>query len=66
VAQRLSALEQTLLGRVCAPGLGSAVSEEHLAPLAPIDDVRGTADYRLDAARTLLSRLIDQLAGALP
>jgi hypothetical protein len=30
--------------------------------LAPIDDARGTATYRLDAARTMVGRLLDVLA----
>jgi CO/xanthine dehydrogenase FAD-binding subunit len=33
-----------------------------LAPLAPIDDVRGTAAYRLDAVATLLRRAFGDLA----
>jgi CO/xanthine dehydrogenase FAD-binding subunit len=64
VARRLSALEAALAGEPCRPGLGRLVTEDHLAPLAPIDDVRGTAAYRRDAARTLLARLLDELAGA--
>ena len=36
------------------PGLGLAgpIEAEHLGALSPIDDVRGTADYRRDAALT--------------
>jgi CO/xanthine dehydrogenase FAD-binding subunit len=64
VAQRLWDLEAALRGRRCVPGLGAAVEAGHLAALAPIDDVRGTAAYRLDAARTLIARLLDGLAGA--
>jgi CO/xanthine dehydrogenase FAD-binding subunit len=60
-AQRLPALESALVGRVAAAGLGGIVAAEHLAPLAPIDDVRGTAIYRLDAAQTVLRRLLDGL-----
>jgi CO/xanthine dehydrogenase FAD-binding subunit len=63
VARRLPDLEAALVGRRCAPGLGDTVAEVSLAPLSPIDDVRGTADYRRDAARTLLARLLDDLAG---
>jgi CO/xanthine dehydrogenase FAD-binding subunit len=51
VAQRLARLEQHLVGRRLSPGIGALVTPEHLAPLAPIADVRGTAAYRLDAAR---------------
>ncbi len=64
VAQRLRDLEGTLRGRRCAPGLGRTVEAVHLAGLAPIDDIRGTAVYRSDAARTLIARLLDDLAGA--
>jgi CO/xanthine dehydrogenase FAD-binding subunit len=66
VARRLPALEAALSGRPCAPGLGAVVRAAHLAPLSPIDDVRGTAAYRSDAARTMLVRLLDGLAGAVP
>ncbi len=63
VAQRLGDLEAALVGRACAPGLGGLVEDAHLAHLAPIDDVRGTAGYRRDAACTVVARLIDALAG---
>ena len=62
VARRLSALEQRLVGRAVARGLGRAVEPADLAPLSPIDDARGTAAYRLDAARTLIARVLDDLA----
>ena len=65
VARRLPALEAALLGRPLTPQLGAAVRPEHLAPLTPIDDVRGTADYRKDAALTLVRRALDQLGSAL-
>ena len=34
----------------------------HLAPLAPIDDVRGSGAYRNDVVLTLLRRLLQGLA----
>ena len=58
-AQRLAVLEKTLLGAPARRGLGAMVLPEHLAPLAPIDDVRATAMYRNDAARTLIARALD-------
>jgi len=61
-ARRLPALEATLAGRHLEPALADVVGPEHLAPLAPIDDVRGTAAYRNDAALTLLKRTIAELA----
>jgi CO/xanthine dehydrogenase FAD-binding subunit len=41
---------------------GEAITPAHLAPLAPIDDVRGTAAYRMDAALTLLRRAVREVA----
>jgi CO/xanthine dehydrogenase FAD-binding subunit len=66
VARRLPTLEAALLGRPCAPGLGAAAGEAYLASLSPIDDVRGTAAYRRDAAQIVVARLLDELAGAAP
>jgi CO/xanthine dehydrogenase FAD-binding subunit len=64
VAQRLPELEQQLRGALCTPGLGNLVESKHLAALSPIDDVRATAEYRRDAARTLVARAIEQCVGA--
>lgn len=64
VARRLSALEQALVGQPLAPGLGARLQPVHLAALAPIDDVRASADYRLDAAATLVRRALEELARA--
>jgi CO/xanthine dehydrogenase FAD-binding subunit len=58
-AVRLPALEAALLGR--SPRR-DAVRAEHLAPLAPIDDVRGSAAYRRDAALELVSRAVEAFA----
>ena len=63
VAQRLTSLEQTLIGAPAKAGLGAMVAPEHLAPLSPIDDARATASYRFDAALTLISRALDACAG---
>jgi CO/xanthine dehydrogenase FAD-binding subunit len=63
VAQRLPALEAALAGAPVDQRLGSRVDRMQLAPLTPIDDVRGSAAYRLDAVVTLLRRL---LAGFAP
>jgi CO/xanthine dehydrogenase FAD-binding subunit len=63
VAQRLSALERFLSRKPAELGLGSLVSEAHLADLSPIDDVRGTGVYRRDAALTLVQRAIDACVG---
>ena len=63
VAQRLPALEAALGGLPLDAHLGDIPEPSHLAPLSPIDDVRATADYRLDAALTLLRRALRELAG---
>ena len=62
VAQRLPGLESALAGLPIDGGLGTVVAEEHLAQvLAPIDDVRGSAYYRHDAALTLVRRALAEL-----
>lgn len=65
VAQRLPALEQDL--RNLAPGErpSTRVAPQHLAPLAPIGDVRASADYRLDAAITVIGESLDRAVGVL-
>ena len=63
-AQRLPELERALAGRRLEPGLAELVAPRHLASLSPIDDVRGTAEYRRDATLTLLRRALINLAGA--
>jgi CO/xanthine dehydrogenase FAD-binding subunit len=62
VPQRLPALEAALRGCALDAGLADVPDPSHLAPLAPIDDVRATAGYRLDAALTLLRRALRELA----
>ena len=60
-AKRLPALEQRLAGRKLS-SMADLVEVSDLAPLSPIDDVRGTAAYRIDAARTLIGRTLAELA----
>ena len=62
VAQRLPMLEVALAGAPLDARLAEKVQRAHLAPLAPIEDVRGSADYRLDAVVTLLRRLLTEVA----
>ena len=58
VAQRLPALEAALIGATLDGDLADRVERTHLAPLSPIDDVRGSAAYRNDSAVVLLRRLL--------
>jgi CO/xanthine dehydrogenase FAD-binding subunit len=64
VATRLPALETRLRGQRIDANLAQTISAEELAPLAPIDDVRATADYRMDAARELIGRTLLQASEA--
>jgi CO/xanthine dehydrogenase FAD-binding subunit len=63
VAQRLPALEAALTGLPAAPAAADAVLPEHLSGLTPIDDVRGSAAYRRDAAVELVRRSIADVVG---
>jgi CO/xanthine dehydrogenase FAD-binding subunit len=62
IACRLPALEAKLVGQPLTNGLGAIAEAEDLATLRPIDDVRGTAAYRNDAALTLVRRTLEALA----
>jgi CO/xanthine dehydrogenase FAD-binding subunit len=60
-AQRLPALEAALIGRSAADVLAAGpalITPAHLAPLSPIADVRGSAEYRMEAAATLCARAL--------
>jgi CO/xanthine dehydrogenase FAD-binding subunit len=61
-ALRLTELERALIGQPARPGLRQTVRAEHLFQLAPIDDVRATAEYRRDAALTLVGRALEACA----
>ncbi|MEJ7670155.1 MAG: FAD binding domain-containing protein [Casimicrobiaceae bacterium] len=65
VARRLPLLEAALLGQAVNPSLSALVERDHLAPIAPISDLRADADYRRDAALTLVRRTLDELAARL-
>src|ERR1700729_236482 len=62
VAQRMRRAEQRLIGAPASSGLGRSIEADDLAGLSPIDDIRASADYRHDAAFTLLRRAIDACA----
>ena len=61
VARRLPALEARLVGRDPA-ALSACIAPGDLAPLTPIDDIRASGEYRLDATRTLLARALGSYA----
>ena len=61
-ALRLAELERALIGLPARPGLRQIVKAAHLAKLSPIDDVRASAEYRRDAALTLVGRALDACA----
>ena len=59
VARRLPALETSLVGRrLDDPALGELVTPASLDGLAPIDDVRASGAYRLEAVAEMLRRLL--------
>jgi CO/xanthine dehydrogenase FAD-binding subunit len=62
VALRMTEAERRLIGAPAGPDLGLSIEAKDLARLSPIDDVRAGADYRRDAALTLLRRAIDACA----
>lgn len=55
VAQRLKGLEAALIGQDVGKAAG-IIGNVEMAELAPIDDVRGSAEYRIDAAREIVRR----------
>lgn len=61
VAQRLAGLEAKVLGRRLTPALADLLRPEDLATLTPISDIRGSDEYRRDAAMTLLRRALAEL-----
>lgn len=63
VAQRLPMLEAALADAPLDRRLADRIDQAHLAPLSPIEDIRGSAAYRSDSVVVLLRRL---LAGFAP
>jgi CO/xanthine dehydrogenase FAD-binding subunit len=62
VAQRLGRLEDRLRGAPAADAAASITAAD-LAEISPIDDVRASAEYRRDAALTLVRRLLAKRPG---
>jgi N-methylhydantoinase B len=61
VAQRLPLLEAALTGQSLADA-ARLVTPEHLSGLMPIDDIRGSAAHRLEAATVLVGDCLTALA----
>jgi CO/xanthine dehydrogenase FAD-binding subunit len=61
VARRMPELEAQLRGQSDVSGL---VTPQHLASLSPIDDVRGSAEYRLDVVVPMIQRTLSQMMEA--
>jgi CO/xanthine dehydrogenase FAD-binding subunit len=62
VARRIGALEERLIGRALDAALADLVCPADLGALSPISDVRGSAEYRREAALTLIRRALRELA----
>jgi CO/xanthine dehydrogenase FAD-binding subunit len=58
VAKRLAGVEAALRGLPANGGLTDAVLAAPIDELSPIGDVRGSAEYRLDAAREIVVRAV--------
>ncbi len=63
VSRRLRELEGELVGAAVREGFARRVRQEHLQLLSPIDDVRATAEYRMDASLTLVQRALNACVG---
>ena len=65
VATRLAGLEAGLKGERDPARIREVAGDYAFAELAPIDDVRGPASYRLDAAREIVGRTLDNALSSL-
>lgn len=63
VAQRLPALEVALVGRTLAEA-PECVSDDHLANLTPIDDIRASGAFRRSAALQIVGDLLSSFSQA--
>ena len=66
VARRLEALEKTLLGLSIHADIMSLITPSLFDELTPIDDVRGSGEYRKTAAHQIVMRLILSTLRQLP
>ncbi|MBZ9881874.1 xanthine dehydrogenase family protein subunit M [Mesorhizobium sp. CA10] len=58
VARRLAGVETALRGQPVTSALADAVLSAPIDELSPIADVRGSAEYRQDAAREIVARAV--------
>ncbi|MER8375179.1 xanthine dehydrogenase family protein subunit M [Mesorhizobium sp. M1406] len=58
VAERLAGVEAALRGLPAGQALADAVLSAPMGELSPIADVRGSAEYRLDAVREIVARAV--------
>ncbi|TIR18974.1 MAG: xanthine dehydrogenase family protein subunit M [Mesorhizobium sp.] len=58
VARRVAGVEAALRGRPINEALADAVMSAPMDELSPISDVRGSAEYRQDAAREIVARAV--------
>lgn len=63
VAQRLQKLESDLVGLAPRIAPSTVIRPHHFEGLAPIDDVRATAAYRLEAAMVIAGEALDLATG---
>jgi CO/xanthine dehydrogenase FAD-binding subunit len=59
-------VETALIGRPVDGSLANAVRSAPVTELSPIDDVRGSTAYRLEAAREIAARAVCLAAGLTP
>ncbi|MER9789942.1 xanthine dehydrogenase family protein subunit M [Mesorhizobium sp. M0213] len=65
-ARRRAGVEAALRGRPVGHALAPAIQSAPMDELSPIGDVRGSAEYRLDAAREIVARAVLGAMGAVP
>ncbi|RUU10597.1 xanthine dehydrogenase family protein subunit M, partial [Mesorhizobium sp. M6A.T.Ca.TU.002.02.2.1] len=63
VAKRLTGVEAALRGLPVSHALVTAIQSAPMDELSPIGDVRGSAEYRLDAVREIVARAVLDAAG---
>lgn len=65
VAKRLAGVEAAIRGLPADGALAAAIQSAPTRELSPIADVRGSAEYRLDAVREIVARAVLMAAGSM-